>query len=72
MGQAIIDTQYSMLMQACNSGRNLNKMGISNFDNVARNNQIGSYITAGYSADDAKLLVNGIAWAIKKECPDVW
>jgi len=72
MGQLIIRDQYSMLMQACNGARVLNGNGMSNFSNLARNSQIGSYISAGYSAEEAQRMVNGMAWAIKKECPDVW
>lgn len=72
LGQQLIDHNYSMLMEACLSAQNLNSAGKSNYSSFTRTYKIGKYIDAGFSASEAREMLNAVNWAMKKECPEVW
>ena len=73
VGQAIIDNGYMDLMRVCNNGRGFNRRGMSYFNQpmdtllILMNPSIKNI-----SYENRRIYYNGLAWAMRRECPDVY
>ena len=72
VGNNLIKWNYSQLMSFCNEARQLNASGNAYFTEPIRNFMIGQLMNNGNTRIQAEDFSNGVAWAMRKECPDVY
>ena len=72
VGNNLIKWNYSQLMSFCNEARQLNARGNAYFTEQIRGFMIGRLMNTGNTRIQAEDFSNGVAWAMRRECPDVY
>ena len=69
-GKYHIEESYAELMKECAKSRYYNQFGLSFYATLG--DQKKSMIKGGLSESYVTNFLNGLAWAMKRECPDVF